>query len=85
MRISIEEATEHVRRPGRIVRAYLGHAGWSPGQLEGEMSQQTWISTEPTREFLGAGQDIALWQSLLRNVSPLYRILVEAPDDPYLN
>lgn len=85
MRISIEEATEHARRPGRIVRAYLGHAGWSPGQLEGEMRQQTWISAEPTREFLGAGQDIALWQSLLGNVSPLYRILVEAPDDPYLN
>jgi hypothetical protein len=49
------------------------------------MIQQTWISTEPTRDFLGAGQDIALWQSLLGNVSPLYRILVEAPDDPYLN
>jgi hypothetical protein len=49
------------------------------------MRQQTWISAEPTRGFLGAGQDIALWQSLLGNVSPLYRILVEAPDDPYLN
>lgn len=85
MRISIEEATEHARRPGRIVRAYLGHAGWSTGQLEGEMKHRAWISAEPSRDFLGAGQDIGLWQSLLGNISPLYRILVDAPEDPYLN
>ncbi|MGA0853678.1 MAG: YqgE/AlgH family protein [Luteolibacter sp.] len=85
MRISIEEATNHLSRPGRIVRAYLGHAGWSPGQLENEMSQQTWICTEPRRQFLGAGQDVELWRGLLGEMSPLHRILAQAPDDPFLN
>jgi putative transcriptional regulator len=85
MRISIEEATNHLSRPGRIVRAYLGHAGWNPGQLENEMSQQTWICTEPRRQFLGAGQDVELWRGLLGEMSPLHRILAQAPDDPFLN
>ena len=36
-------------------------------------------------ELLGKEHDGNLWFELLRQVSPLHRILAEAPDDPSLN
>jgi putative transcriptional regulator len=84
-RISAKQAAEHTHRPGRIVRAFIGYSGWSPGQLEGEMKRQTWFAADPRPDLLGLTHDRSLWACLLRGMSPLHRILAEAPDDPFLN
>src|SRR5580765_3773359 len=34
------------------VRAFLGYAGWSAGQLEAEMKQKAWIVQKPSRAAL---------------------------------
>lgn len=85
MRISTEEAYRHSRRPGCMVSAYLGYSGWSPGQLENEMMRDAWYATDPTKDVLGAGKDEDMWRTLFGRISPMHRILAEAPDDPFLN
>jgi putative transcriptional regulator len=85
LRISAEDAANQSRKPGRIVRAFLGYAGWSAGQLEGELRRSSWIPARPKSDLLGHQHDQGLWAELLRAVSPLHRILAEAPDDPSLN
>lgn len=85
MRISTDEACRHSRRPGCMVGAYLGYSGWSPGQLESEMIRDAWYATNPSKEMLGAGRDEGMWRDLLGRISPMHRILAEAPDDPFLN
>lgn len=85
LRISLEDAVAQSQRPGRIVRAFLGYSGWSAGQLEGELRRGSWVTARPQPDLLGRQHDIALWADLLRSVSPLHRILAEAPDDPSLN
>jgi len=85
IRISAEDAIKHSNRPGRIVRAFLGHSGWSPGQLEGELRRASWITTRPAPELLGADHDRSLWYSILRHLSPFHRVLAEAPANPLLN
>ena len=85
MRISAEDAAKHARRPGRIVRAFIGHSGWNPGQLENELRRTSWFPANPQPDLLGHEHDSALWSALLRRLSPLHRILAEAPDDPFLN
>lgn len=85
IRLSSEDAVKHSRRPGRIVRAYIGYSGWSAGQLENEMRRSSWIAARPQADLLGLEHDRGLWSELLRHVSPLHRILAEAPDDPSLN
>lgn len=85
IRISVEDAIKHAHRPGTIVRAFIGHSGWSPGQVEGELKRNAWISTQPAPELLGADHDRNLWQVILRQLSPLHRILAEAPANPLLN
>lgn len=85
IRISLEDAIKHAHRPGTIVHAFVGHSGWSPGQVEGELRRNSWITTQPAPELLGAEHDRQLWRSILREISPLHRILAEAPANPVLN
>lgn len=85
MRISAEDAVAQSHRPGRIVRAFIGYSGWTAGQLESELRRNSWIPTRPPEDLLGRPHDWDLWTGLLRQMSPLHRILAEAPDDPSLN
>lgn len=85
LRISAKQAAEHARRPGRIVRAFIGYSGWSPGQLENELKRHSWFPVSPRSDLLGLAHDRSLWAELLRGMSPLHRILAEAPQDPFLN
>jgi putative transcriptional regulator len=85
IRISAAEAIAQSSRPGRIVRAFIGHSGWTPGQLENELAHQSWIPTPPAAGLLGHPHDRSLWVELMRHLSPLHRILAEAPENPQLN
>jgi putative transcriptional regulator len=85
MRLSAEEAVQHAHKPGRIVRAFVGYSGWSPGQLENELRRQSWFPVNPLPDLLGSEHDKALWHTLLSGISPLHRVLAQAPDDPLLN
>ncbi len=85
LRISAKVASAHAHRPGRIVRAFIGYSGWSPGQLENELVRQSWFPVGPQPDLLGHDHDRILWSQLLRGLSPIHRILAEAPEDPFLN
>ena len=85
IRISAEEAAKHARRPGRIVRAFIGHSGWSPGQLENELRHSSWFPVAPQPAILGQAHDPALWANLLGSISPYHQLLAKAPEDPLLN
>jgi putative transcriptional regulator len=85
IRISAENAVKHAHRPGRIVRAFIGYSGWTAGQLENELRRPSWFPVNPQPDLLGHEHDPALWSALLRRMSPLHRILAEAPEDPFLN
>ena len=85
LRVSAKQAADHAHRPGRIVRAFLGYSGWSAGQLENELRHHSWIPLGPPLDLLGRHHDRSLWSTLLQGLSPLHRILAEAPSDPFLN
>lgn len=85
IRLSAKGAVAHSHRPGRIVRAYIGYSGWTAGQLENELRRSSWIAARPQPDLLGQAHDPQLWSELLRHISPLHRILAEAPEDPTLN
>lgn len=84
-RISLEDAIAQSHRPKRMVRAFLGYAGWSAGQLEQELQRQTWFVLSPPPDLLGMTHDDSMWLALMRSMSPLHRILAEAPPNPFLN
>ena len=81
-RLKAEEMSE--ADPDLQIRAYLGHAGWSEGQLDEEISQGAWVISRslPELEKKG-GEDV--WRSLLLNEDPIMKLFTDVPDDPSLN
>ena len=43
----------------------LGYAGWGPGQLEGEIAQNGWLTTEATSKLVFGTRDNYKWKEAL--------------------
>ena len=67
------------------LRAFLGYAGWSQGQLEQEIAQKAWIIVPPSRALIEMSVPEEAWRGIMRRGDPMLRLLAEAPDDPELN
>ncbi len=83
--VGINEATELAGGDPGAVRAFVGYAGWSAGQLEAEMKQKAWILHKPTRAALRPDRLPKLWFDIMRGLGPWFKMLAAAPDDPSLN
>jgi len=71
--------------PTGPVRVFAGHAGWGPGQLEGELDAGGWYVFEARSEDILTPEPHDLWRRVFaRQSGPLrrYRLF---PDDPRLN
>jgi putative transcriptional regulator len=67
------------------VRGFLGYAGWSGGQLENELKQQTWFVAGPADYNLAAEDGPALWRLVLGSLDPQLKLLADEPEDPTRN
>lgn len=70
--------------PDFQLRGFLGHAGWSEGQLDAELDQGSWVLSGylPVLKLDPAAID---WHELLCQERPELRLLADAPDDPSMN
>jgi putative transcriptional regulator len=80
-----DRAAELAGQEGVQLRAFLGYAGWSGGQLEGELARDTWVVADLEPEIVKHRPDESLWRSVLSNLDPRWRLLAGEPDDPGLN
>lgn len=83
--LDIEQAQNLVDEESAVIRAYVGYAGWSAGQLEAELALKSWVVRPPTLDLLDPGKLEGLWAAIMRDLGPWFRLLAEAPDDPSLN
>lgn len=67
------------------IRFFLGYAGWSPNQLENELSENAWVVTELDASKIMKSGDLNLWQDTLTNLGDKYRTWVNFPENPGLN
>jgi putative transcriptional regulator len=65
------------------VRIFAGYAGWSAGQLEGELEQEAWF-VEPVHPDDPFG-DGDLWAAVLARKGGEYALLARMPPDPSVN
>jgi len=73
--------------PAAIIRgrAFAGYAGWGPGQLEGEIEEEAWITQPAKADDVFFGDPDRLWAAVLDRMGDQYRLLARMPDDPRLN
>jgi putative transcriptional regulator len=67
------------------VRVFAGYAGWSPGQLEGEISSGSWFVFDALPADAFAARPDDLWAMVLRRQSGLLAAVAHYPSDPTAN
>jgi putative transcriptional regulator len=67
----------------RRLRVYAGHAGWAPGQLDGELEAGAWIVADPDPDDPFREEDV--WPLVLRRQGRAYTLLSTMPENPSLN
>lgn len=67
------------------LRLFVGHSGWSPGQLEKEIQEKSWFVLPPQPFFFSVRQTPETWKELLSSINPSLRLLASAPDNPMWN
>ena len=81
----IDEAEQALAEEAATVRAFVGYAGWSKGQLEGELAQRSWLVQKPEREMLELERCPRLWREITSTFGPWFQLVAEAPDEPGKN
>lgn len=67
------------------VRVFAGYAGWSSGQLEGELAAGGWLMVDRLPGDVFSSDPANLWRAVLRRQGGRLAIFALAPDDPSTN
>lgn len=69
----------------RNSRAFVGHAGWGPGQLDAELDRGDWILERARGEDAFSSDPSGLWSRVLARKGGSYALVARMPSDPSLN
>ena len=70
----------------RHVKFLIGYSGWSPGQLDGELRQESWaVTTMQSPASCLAATDDSFWRETVRSMGEGYRLWLNSPQEPSLN
>jgi len=69
---------------GRTVRGFVGYFGWSEGQLENELEQNSWLVTEIRSQSI-MNPNTMIWKTTLSQLGNKYKIWSNFPENPGLN
>ena len=67
------------------IRFYIGYSGWSPGQLDTEMAEKTWLTVEAARKLVFHPNAEEIWKDSLKHMGGEYEMMINFPIDPQLN
>jgi putative transcriptional regulator len=83
--IDLSADPERMRDSVAGIRVFAGYSGWSPGQLEDEISSGSWFVFDalPGDPFVNRPDD--LWAMVLRRQGDILAAVAHFPPDPSLN
>jgi putative transcriptional regulator len=70
----------------RHLRFFLGYSGWSPGQLNDELKENSWLVVPaPSTDILMDTTRENIWKDLMQSQGGVYKLISEFPLDPRMN
>jgi putative transcriptional regulator len=69
----------------RNLRVFAGHAGWSPGQLDGELAEGAWWAFTGSPADLFTESPKTMWAQVLRRQGAPFNLISTYPADASLN
>lgn len=67
------------------IRFYVGYSGWSPGQLEEELTIGSWVVSFGDPNYVFKSSHNKLWKQVMMDKSEVYAIISDLPDSMNLN
>ncbi|HNW57815.1 MAG TPA: YqgE/AlgH family protein [Bacteroidales bacterium] len=67
------------------IRFFLGYSGWSAGQLERELKEDSWVIAKVKSEIIMNNRGNDAWKLVLRSFKNKYRMWADFPDSPEMN
>lgn len=80
-----DQALEYQGDPRALLRAYVGHSGWTPSQLRRELNDRAWYVSPMVPDICLEPDSSKVWAMAMRHISPLHHIMSHAPVQPSLN
>lgn len=67
------------------IKFFLGYSGWSAGQLDEEIENNSWIVADFNSMEVFKNSDKSLWKNLLDQMGGKFKMIANFPEDPSLN
>lgn len=68
------------------LRFFLGYSGWSIGQLDSELLENSWLVVKiPAQEYLMDTENNDFWRELMHAQGGKYKLMSDFPLDPNMN
>jgi putative transcriptional regulator len=67
------------------IRFFLGYSGWSAGQLERELKENSWVIARMGSQALMTNRGPDTWRKVLKSFNNKYRIWADFPESPEMN
>jgi putative transcriptional regulator len=67
------------------IRFFLGYSGWSAGQLEKEIKENSWVIAKVRTDIVLDNQINNSWKNVLRGLNKKYRLWADFPESPDMN
>ncbi len=67
------------------IRFYLGYSGWSPGQINQELKDNSWIITPANYNRIFKIPIADLWRAVMKEMGGVYDTMAGYPENPTLN
>ena len=71
-------------KPGQI-KFFLGYSGWTAGQLERELTENSWVIASAKHDLVMNDYGDDAWKHALRSMNRKYRIWADFPELPEMN
>ena len=76
---------EHDAIPKMDFKFFIGYSGWSPEQLEDEISRKMWVVAEGSEELVLKTPTKKVWENAVRSLGEDYIHWLEVPRNIHEN
>lgn len=83
--LDLNHEPEELAPPPEEIRVFAGYAGWSPGQLEGEIEEGGWFVLDAEPDDALSPVPEGLWRLVLRRQGGDLAMMANFPTNPSLN
>jgi len=67
------------------IRFFLGYSGWSAGQLEHELKENSWVIARVKSDIIMNNKGNDTWKRVLRSLNNKYKVWADFPKSPEMN